>query len=87
VTNDIDLVSNTLQQSISQLITAIVTLIGIVVMMLTISPMLTLIAFVTLPLSFLVTKVIAKQSQKYFAKQQKYLGQLNGQVEEMYTGH
>ena len=87
VTNDIDLVSNTLQQSITQLITAIVTLIGIVVMMLTISPMLTLIAFVTLPLSFLVTKVIAKQSQKYFAKQQKYLGQLNGQVEEMYTGH
>jgi len=87
VTNDIDLVSNTLQQSITQLITAIVTLIGIVVMMLTISPMLTLIAFVTLPLSFLVTKVIAKQSQKYFSKQQKYLGQLNGQVEEMYTGH
>jgi len=87
VTNDIDLVSNTLQQSITQLITAIVSLIGIVVMMLTISPMLTLIAFVTLPLSFLVTKVIAKQSQKYFAKQQKYLGQLNGQVEEMYTGH
>ena len=87
VTNDIDLVSNTLQQSITQLITAIVTLIGIVVMMLTISPMLTLIAFVTLPLSFLVTRIIAKQSQKYFAKQQKYLGQLNGQVEEMYTGH
>ena len=87
VTNDIDLVSNTLQQSITQLITAIVTLIGIVVMMLTISPMLTLIAFVTLPLSFLVTRIIAKQSQKYFSKQQKYLGQLNGQVEEMYTGH
>ena len=87
VTNDIDLVSNTLQQSITQFITAIVTLVGIVVMMLTISPLLTLVAFVTLPLSFLVTKVIARQSQKYFAKQQKYLGQLNGQVEEMYTGH
>ncbi|HAJ33677.1 MAG TPA: ABC transporter [Candidatus Atribacteria bacterium] len=87
VTNDIDLVSNTLQQSITQLITAIVTLIGIVVMMLTISPLLTLVAFVTLPLSFLVTKVIARQSQKFFAKQQKFLGQLNGQVEEMYTGH
>ncbi len=87
VTNDIDLVSNTLQQSIAQFITAIVTLVGIVVMMLTISPLLTLVAFVTLPLSFLVTKVIARQSQKYFAKQQKYLGQLNGQVEEMYTGH
>lgn len=87
VTNDIDIVSNTLQQSITQLITSIVTLIGIVVMMLSISPMLTLIASVTLPLSFLVTKVIAKQSQKFFARQQKLLGQLNGHVEEMYTGH
>jgi len=87
VTNDIDTVSNTLQQSITQLITAIVTLIGIVVMMLTISPLLTLIAFVTLPLSFLVTRVIAKQSQKFFARQQKLLGQLNGHVEEMYAGH
>ncbi len=87
VTNDIDTVSNTLQQSVTQLITAIVTLVGIVVMMLTISPLLTLVAFVTLPLSFLVTRVIAKQSQKFFAKQQKFLGQLNGHVEEMYTGH
>lgn len=87
VTNDIDTVSSTLQQSITQLITAIVTLVGIVVMMLTISPLLTLITFVTLPLSFLVTKVIAKQSQKFFARQQKLLGQLNGHVEEMYTGH
>jgi len=87
VTNDIDTVSSTLQQSITQLITAIVTLVGIVVMMLTISPLLTLITFVTLPLSFLVTKVIARQSQKFFARQQKLLGQLNGHVEEMYTGH
>ena len=87
VTNDIDTVSNTLQQSITQLITSMVTLVGIVVMMLTISPLLTLIAFVTLPLSFLVTKVIAKKSQKFFARQQKLLGQLNGHVEEMYTGH
>jgi ATP-binding cassette subfamily B multidrug efflux pump len=87
VTNDIDTVSNTLQQSITQLITAIVTLVGIVLMMLTISPLLTLVAFVTLPLSFLVTKVIARQSQKFFARQQKLLGQLNGHVEEMYTGH
>ncbi|PIY32805.1 MAG: ABC transporter [Candidatus Infernicultor aquiphilus] len=87
VTNDVDTVSSTLQQSITQLITAIVTLVGIVVMMLTISPMLTLIALVTLPLSFLATKVIARQSQKFFARQQKYLGQLSGQVEEMYTGH
>ena len=87
VTNDIDTISNTLQQSITQLITAIVTLVGIVVMMLTISPLLTLIVFVTLPLSFLVTKIIARQSQKFFARQQKLLGQLNGHVEEMYTGH
>lgn len=87
VTNDIDTVSSTLQQSITQLTTAIVTLVGIVVMMLTISPLLTSIAFVTLPLSFLLTKVIAKQSQKFFARQQKLLGQLNGHVEEMYTGH
>lgn len=87
VTNDVDVISSTLQQVLTQLITSIVTLVGIVVMMLTISPMLTLIAFVTLPLSFLATKVIAKQSQKFFARQQKYLGQLSGQVEEMYTGH
>ena len=87
VTNDIDTISNTLQQSITQLITAIITLVGTVVMMLTISPLLTLIAFVTLPLSFLVTKIIARQSQKFFARQQKLLGQLNGHVEEMYTGH
>ncbi len=87
VTNDVDVISSTLQQVLTQLITSIVTLVGIVVMMLTISPMLTLIAFVTLPLSFLATKVIAKQSQKFFARQQKYLGQLSGHVEEMYTGH
>jgi ATP-binding cassette subfamily B protein len=87
VTNDVDVISSTLQQVLTQLITSIVTLVGIVVMMLTISTMLTLIAFVTLPLSFLATKVIAKQSQKFFARQQKYLGQLSGQVEEMYTGH
>ena len=87
VTNDIDTISNTLQQSITQLITAIVTLVGIVVMMLTINSLLTLIVFVTLPLSFLVTKIIARKSQKFFARQQKLLGQLNGHVEEMYTGH
>jgi ATP-binding cassette subfamily B protein len=87
VTNDVDVISSTLQQSLTQFITSIVTLVGIVVMMLTISPMLTLIAFITLPLSFLATKVIAQQSQKFFARQQKYLGQLSGQVEEMYTGH
>lgn len=87
VTNDIDTVSNTLQQSITQLITSIVSLVGIVIMMLTISPMMTIITLFVLPVSFLVTRIIARQSQKYFAKQQKILGQLNGHVEEMYTGH
>jgi ATP-binding cassette, subfamily B, multidrug efflux pump len=87
VTNDIDTISNTLQQSITQLITSIVSLVGIIIMMLTISPMLTLITLFVLPASFLVTRVIAKKSQKYFARQQKILGQLNGHVEEMYTGH
>ncbi|MHB1128018.1 MAG: ABC transporter ATP-binding protein [Bacillota bacterium] len=87
VTNDIDNISTTLQQSITQLITSAVTIIGIMIMMLTISPLMTLIAFVTLPASFLVTAKIAKRSQKYFASQQKALGQLNGHVEEVYTGH
>lgn len=87
VTNDVDNISTTLQQSLTQLITSIVTIVGILIMMLTISPLMTLIALVTLPLSFLVTMVIAKRSQKYFADQQKNLGILNGHVEEMYTGH
>ena len=87
VTNDIENISTTLQQSLTQLITSIVTIIGILVMMLTISPVMTLIALVTLPLSVLVTTVIAKRSQRYFASQQATLGKLNGHVEEMYTGH
>ncbi len=87
VTNDVDTISSTLQQSLTQLITAAVTLIGIVIMMLTISPLMTLICFIILPLSVLVTKFIAPRSQKYFAKQQESLGELNGHIEEMYTGH
>jgi ATP-binding cassette, subfamily B, multidrug efflux pump len=87
VTNDVDNISTTLQQSITQLITASVSLIGIMVMMLIISPLLTLVSLVVLPLSFLVTKAIAIRSQVYFAAQQKMLGELNGHVEEMYTGH
>jgi ATP-binding cassette subfamily B multidrug efflux pump len=87
VTNDIDNISATLQQSLTQLITSACTLIGVLVMMLTISPMLTLITVVTLPLSFLITAVLAKQSQKFFKAQQSELGALNGHVEEMYTGH
>lgn len=87
VTNDIDTISSTLQQSLTQLITSAVTIIGVLIMMLTISPLMTLIAVVTLPLSFLATTYIAKRSQKFFAEQQKNLGQLNSHVEEMYTGH
>lgn len=87
VTNDIDNISNTLQQSITQLLTALVTMIGVLVMMLTISPLMTLITLLTLPLSIIITKNIAKKSQKYFKKQQEIIGKLNGHVEEMYTGH
>ena len=87
VTNDFDNISTTLQQSLTQLITSIVTIFGVVVMMLTISPLLTLIVVLTLPLYVLVTMNIAKHSQKNFAAQQKSLGELNGHVEEMYTGH
>ncbi len=85
--NDMDNISNTLQQSLTQLVTSIVTVIGVVVMMLTISPLLTLVVAITLPLSIVITATIAKRSQRYFARQQRALGELNGHVEEMYTGH
>ena len=87
VTNDVDNIASTLQQSMTQLITSVITIVGVVIMMLTISPIMTLIALITLPLSLFVTAKIAKRSQKYFAAQQKELGELNGHVEEMYTGH
>ena len=87
MTNDIDTIGSTLQQSLTQFITSIVTLVGILAMMLTISPLLTLIAVVSLPLSLFVIGPILKRSQKYFSSQQKNLGRLNGHVEEMYTGH
>jgi len=85
--NDIDTISNTLQQSITQFITSLATLIGIIVMMFKINWIMTLITFVTLPLSVIFTKKIAKKSQKFFKMQQENLGHLNGHVEEMYTGH
>lgn len=87
VTNDMDNIGNTLQQSIGQLITSIVTIVGVIVMMLTISPLLTLVVILTLPLYVVVTAYVAKRSQKHFAAQQKSLGELNGHVEEMFTGH
>ncbi|HVI42147.1 MAG TPA: ABC transporter ATP-binding protein [Anaerovoracaceae bacterium] len=87
VTNDMDTIATTLQQSLTQLITSVVTIVGILIMMISISPVMTIIALVTLPVCAVLTVTIAKKSQKYFAKQQKSLGELNGHVEEMYTGH
>ncbi|QED49269.1 ABC transporter ATP-binding protein [Cytobacillus dafuensis] len=87
VTNDIDTIGSTLQQSMTQFITSIVTIVGIIIMMLTISPILTLISIVTLPLSIFVIRPFLKKSQKHFANQQRTLGELNGHIEEMYTGH
>jgi ATP-binding cassette subfamily B multidrug efflux pump len=85
--NDMDNLSTTLQQSLTQVITSAVTLLGVIVIMLTISPLLSLIVVLTLPLSLFVTTVVAKRSQEYFRRQQRALGELNGHVEEMYTGH
>ncbi|MDY0210153.1 MAG: ABC transporter ATP-binding protein [Acholeplasma sp.] len=87
VTNDVDLISSALNQSVTQLITSITAMIGIAVMMLTISPLLTLVAFITLPLSFLLIKLIMGKSKKYFRAQQQTLGALNGHIEEVYSGH
>nr|WP_238985145.1 ABC transporter ATP-binding protein [Bacillus kwashiorkori] len=87
VVNDVDNISSTLQQSLTQLITSLVTLVGVVVMMLSISPIMTLIIVFTLPLSFIITSMIVKRSQKFFKGQQVALGELNGHVEEIYTGH
>ncbi|MBO1001600.1 ABC transporter ATP-binding protein [Pseudogracilibacillus auburnensis] len=87
VTNDIDTIATTLQQSLTQFITSFVTIIGIIIMMLWISPLLTVIAVVSIPLSIYVIRPLLKKSQKHFGKQQRTLGNLNGHIEEMYTGH
>jgi len=87
VTNDVDSISTTLQQSITQVITSVIQIIGYIIMMLITSPMLTLIVLATMPLYVLTTMFIAKKSQKFFASQQKEIGELSGHVEEMYTAH
>lgn len=87
VTNDIDTIASTLQQSLVQIITSTFMLLGITTFMLIISPLMSLITFVSLPLSFLITRLIASRSQKYFTGQATELGNLNGHVEEMYSGH
>jgi ATP-binding cassette, subfamily B, multidrug efflux pump len=85
--NDLDSISGTLQQNLTQLLTSTLTLIGVVVMMLTISWILTFVIVMTLPLSIILVARIAKRSQKFFVKQQTALGALNGHVAEMYSGH
>lgn len=87
VTNDVDTLSMSLNQSMTQIITSATTLIGVLVMMLSISWLMTLVALVILPVSMALISVIVKHSQKYFRSQQEYLGHVNGQVEEVYGGH
>lgn len=87
VTNDVDTLGMSLNQSITQLITSVTTLIGVLVMMLSISGILTVIALLILPISTVLVMLVVKKSQKYFKQQQEYLGHVNGQVEEVYGGH
>lgn len=87
VTNDIDNVSQSLQQTLSQLVTAVLTLVGVLGMMFWISPLLAVVALVTIPLSVIVTALIAKRSQPQFVKQWASTGTMNAHIEEMYTGH
>ncbi len=87
VTNDIDNISQTLQQTLSQLLTSLLTVVGVVVMMFVVSPLLALIALITIPLTLLITSLIAKRSQKLFVAQWRSTGELNGQIEEAFTGH
>ena len=87
VTNDVDTVSSNLDQCMTQMITSIATLIGVVVMMLTISPIMTLAVLVIIPIALILLAFIVSHSQKYFERQQAYLGHVNGKVEEVYGGH
>ena len=87
ITNDVDTFGMSLNQSITTLITSVTTLIGVFIMMMTISPLMTLIALVILPISALLISVVVKHSQKYFKAQQEYLGDINGTIEESYSGH
>lgn len=87
VTNDIELISSTFQQGLTQMVTAVVTMVGVIIMMLLISPLMTVITFVALPLGIAVARPVIKRSQKYFKEQQEALGALNGHVEEVFTGH
>lgn len=87
VTNDVDTLGQSLNQSATQMIQSVTTLIGVLIMMLTISPLMTLVTLIILPISMLLIGFVMKHSQKYFRGQQEYLGNVNGQVEEIYSGH
>ena len=87
ITNDVDTLSQSLNQSATQVITSVATIIGVLVMMLSISPLMTVIAILILPISMGLIGMIVKRSQRYFKEQQEYLGYVNGQVEEVYGGH
>ena len=87
VTNDVDTLGHSFNQSITQLITSVCTLVGIFIMMMTISPLMTLITVLILPVSVVFVAVIVKKSQKYFIAQQRYLGKIDGQIEETFSGH
>ena len=87
ITNDVDTLGMSLSQSINQIITSITTMVGVLIMMISISPLLTLIALFILPISISLIAFVMKKSQKYFRSQQEYLGEINGQVEENFTGH
>ena len=87
VTNDIDTLSQSLNQSSTQIITSFTTIIGVLIMMLSISPLMTLVALLILPISLGLISTIVKRSQRHFKNQQEYLGHVNGQVEEVYGGH
>ncbi|MCM3413008.1 ABC transporter ATP-binding protein/permease [Metabacillus litoralis] len=85
--NDIDNINTSLQQALTQVINSFISIIGIIIMMLVISPLLTLVVVVTIPLSLTVARIVTKFSQKHFVKQQEELGNINGHIEEMFTGH
>ena len=87
VTNDIDAISQNLNQILSQMITSVTTLIGVLIMMLSISVTMTLVSLIVIPLSLVMIMLVVKKSQKHFRAQQEYLGHTNGHIEEMYSGH
>lgn len=87
VTNDVDAINQTLNQSLTQIITSVTSVLGVLIMMFTISWIMTLVSLIIVPLSFMVIMAVVKRSQKFFRQQQDYLGHVNGHVEEIYGGH